>query len=44
MHDNAQMQTIYEGHEEVAQRASKFLKARGVRSTITLAEDCAPGM
>ena len=44
MHDNAPMKAIYEGDEEVAQRASKYLKARGVQSTVTLAEDCAPGM
>ena len=37
-HENLEMKAIYEGEEEVAQTASKYLKSRGIRSTITLAE------
>ena len=42
--ENPEMQSIFEGGEEAAVAASKYLEARHIRSTITLAEDCRPGM
>ena len=42
--EDIEMQPIFEGGEEAAWTASKYLEARHIRSTITLAEDCRPGM
>ena len=40
----ADMRTVFEGGEEEATSASNYLDARHIRSSITLAEDCRPGM
>ena len=38
------MTAIQEGEEQAILTASKYLSGRGIESTITLAEDCRPGM
>jgi len=38
------MEPIQEGEEQSILTASKYLSGRGIESTITLAEDCRPGM
>lgn len=44
MTEDADMRPVFEGGEEAATSASKYLEARHIRSSITLAEDCRPGM
>ncbi len=41
--ESTPMTSIQEGDEQPILRASKYLKAQGIRSTVTLAEDCRPG-